>query len=270
MSKVHISEKSIEKRNRVRVVSLLPDIVNRQSATEKIADLAAQTGGSYVCFSTVHMVMESYDDAEYGAKVNNADYIITDGMPLVWMQKLQGAGDAVRVRANDLMILLCEYASENNLSVGFYGGKQSVIDAIIERAKRELPNLKIVYAFSPPFRSLSEVEDAEIVAEINQKKPDLLFVGLGCPKQENWMSAHKNQINSVMLGVGASFDFYAGNVKESPEWMGKLGLEWLYRLTQEPQRLWKRYLILNPRFIFLATLQLLRLKKFDKSKDEEV
>jgi N-acetylglucosaminyldiphosphoundecaprenol N-acetyl-beta-D-mannosaminyltransferase len=262
------SENPLEKRNRVRVVSLLPDVVDHQSATETIADLAKRQDGSYVCFSTVHMVMESYDNADYGAKVNAADFIITDGMPLVWMQKLQGANDASRVRANDLMILLCEYASENNLSVGFYGGMQSVIDAIIERAKRELPNLKIVYAFSPPFRALSEAEEAEIVAEINRSKPDLLFVGLGCPKQENWMAAHKNSVKSVMLGVGASFDFYAGNVKESPEWMGKLGLEWLYRLTQEPKRLWKRYLILNPRFVFLAMLQLSGLKKFNKSEPE--
>ncbi len=270
MSEVQTLENSIEKRNRVRVVSLLPDVVDHQSATEKIAELAMRTDGSYVCFSTVHMVMESYDNAEYGAKVNNADFIITDGMPLVWMQKLQGAENASRVRANDLMILLCEYSAKNNLSVGFYGGQQKVIDAIIERAAKELPNLRIVYAFSPPFRALSEAEDVEIVAEINRQKPELLFIGLGCPKQENWMSAHKNKINSVMLGVGASFDFYAGNVKESPEWMGKLGLEWLYRLTQEPKRLWKRYLILNPRFLFQAILQLSGLKKFDKSKDAEV
>ncbi len=268
MSKVQTSEKLVEKRNRVRVVSLLPDVVNHKNAVKKIADLAARSDGSYVCFSTVHMIMESHDNAEYGAKVNGADYIITDGMPLVWMQKLQGANDAARVRANDLMILLCEYAAANNLSVGFYGGQQKVIDAMLERARKELPDLKIAYAFSPPFRTLDETEEAEIIAEINNKKPDLLFVGLGCPKQENWMAKNKGKVKSVMLGVGASFDFYAGNVKESPEWLGKIGLEWLYRLTQEPKRLWKRYLILNPRFMFLALLQLSGLKKLDKSTNE--
>lgn len=248
---------------RVRVVSLTPNVVSHSAAIAVIADLAKQKRGAYVCFSTVHMVMESYDDAEFGAKVNGADYIVTDGMPLVWMQKFQGASDASRVRANDLMIALCEYAAKNNLTVGFYGGKQEVIDAIQTRASRELPDLKIVYAFSPPFRALTDDEDSEIVAEINVANPDILFMGLGCPKQENWMSAHKDRLKTVMLGVGASFDFYAGNVKESPEWMGKLGLEWLYRLTQEPKRLWRRYLILNPRFMFLATLQLLGLKKFE-------
>jgi N-acetylglucosaminyldiphosphoundecaprenol N-acetyl-beta-D-mannosaminyltransferase len=258
MHRVEEQKNSIENQNRVRVVSLLPNVCSHERAIEKVADLVKAGKGGYVCFSTVHMVMESHDNPEYGAKVNGADYIVTDGMPLVWMQKLQGAGDASRVRANDLMIQLCEYAAANNLSVGFYGGKQEVIDAILERAKRELPNLEIPYAFSPPFRPLTDAEDAEITAEINRAKPDILFMGLGCPKQENWMAAHKDKLTTVMLGVGASFDFYAGNVKESPEWLGKLGLEWLYRLTQEPKRLWRRYLILNPRFMWLATLQLLK------------
>lgn len=253
----------LQKSKRVRVVSLTPNVVSHDTAIGVIAELARQKRGAYVCFSTVHMVMESYDDPAFGAKVNGADYIVTDGMPLVWMQKLQGAGEANRVRANDLMIALCEYAAQNDLTVGFYGGKQEVIDAIKARAARELPDLRIVYAFSPPFRPLSDAEDAEIVAEINRANPDILFMGLGCPKQENWMAAHKDRLRTVMLGVGASFDFYAGNVKESPEWLGKLGLEWLYRLTQEPKRLWRRYLILNPRFMFQATLQLLKLKKFE-------
>ncbi len=256
---------AITKKKRVRVGSIFPDVVQHDSIIRKTAELVNQKNGGYVCFSTVHMVMESYDNPEFGAKVNAADLIVTDGMPLVWMQKLQGAKTASRIRANDLMISLCEYAEKNNLSVGFYGGRQEVIDAITKRAAKEMPKLQIAYAFSPPFRSLTDEEAALIVKEINEKSPDILFIGLGCPKQENWMWAHKDKLKAVMLGVGASFDFYAGNVKESPEWMGKLGLEWLFRLTQEPKRLWKRYLILNPRFIWLATLQLLGLKGFEKA-----
>ena len=249
------------KTERVRVVSLNVNVCNHDSAIRRVAELVERGAGGYVCFSTVHMIMESHDDAEYAKKVNEADLIVPDGMPLIWMQKLRGAGQAARVRANDLMIMLCAYAEKNDLTVGFYGGKQKVIDAILERAKKDFPKLKIAYAFSPPFRPLTAAEDAEITAEINEKKPDILFIGLGCPKQENWMWAHKNKIKAVMLGVGASFDFFAGNVKESPEWLGKLGLEWLFRLSQEPRRLWKRYLILNPRFVRLATLQLLKSKK---------
>ena len=246
---------------RVRVVSLFPNVVSADSAIEHINELVTAKNGGYVCFSTVHMVMESHDNAEYGERVNGADVIIPDGMPLVWMQKRQGAKNANRVRANDLMIMLCAFAEKNNLTVGFYGGQQKVIDAMLKRAKNDFPNLKVVYAYSPPFRPLTNEEDAEITAEINRKKPDLLFMGLGCPKQENWMAAHKNKVSAVMLGVGASFDFYAGNVRESPEWLGKLGLEWLFRLTQEPKRLWRRYLILNPRFMWLAARQLLKSRK---------
>jgi N-acetylglucosaminyldiphosphoundecaprenol N-acetyl-beta-D-mannosaminyltransferase len=248
----------IESKNRVRVVSLFPDVVTQESVIEKVAELVGKKRGGYVCFSTVHMVMESYDDRAFGAKVNGADLIVTDGMPIVWMQKLQGKREATRVRANDLMIGLMAFAAKNDLSVGFYGGRQEVIDAIRIRAKKELPDLKIAYAFSPPFRPLTEAEDKEITAEINRAKPDILFMGLGCPKQENWMAAHREKLEAVMLGVGASFDFYAGNIKESLAWLGKLGLEWLFRLAQEPKRLWRRYLILNPRFLWLCALQLCR------------
>jgi len=247
---------STVKDERVKIVSLRVNVVNHQSAIEKIRELVEKQAGGYVCFSTVHMVMESFDNAEYGARVNAADLIIPDGMPLVWMQKLQKEKSATRVRANDLMIMLCAFAEKNDITVGFYGGRQTVIDAILQRAQTDYPDLKIVYAVSPPFRPLTGVEDAAITAEINEKKPDVLFMGLGCPKQENWMWAHKDKVKAVMLGVGASFDFFAGNVKESPKWLGKLGLEWLFRLTQEPKRLWRRYLILNPRFMRLAFGQL--------------
>jgi N-acetylglucosaminyldiphosphoundecaprenol N-acetyl-beta-D-mannosaminyltransferase len=251
-------------RDRARVVSLLPDVLDHERAIRRITQLVERQQGGYVCFSTVHMVMESYDSPDFGAKVNGADVIVTEGMPLVWMQKMQGKSDAERVRANDLMIMLCRHAADEGLSVGFYGGKQEVIDAIKARAAKEMPGLKIVYAFSPPFRPLTAEEDERITAEINAAAPDLLFMGLGCPKQENWMAAHRDKLTAVMLGVGASFDFFAGNVKESPEWLGALGLEWLYRLTQEPKRLWRRYLILNPRFMWLAATQVFGLKKFDR------
>jgi len=249
-------------RDRARVVSLMPDVLDHEIAIGRIVHLVNEKRGAYVCFSTVHMVMESHDSAEFAAKVNGADMIVTDGMPLVWMLRAQGKRNSERVRANDLMIMLCKYAAENNISVGFYGGKQEVIDAIVARADREMPDLRIVYAFSPPFHPLTDEEDDRITAEINAAAPDVLFMGLGCPQQENWMAAHRDRLDTVMLGVGASFDFFAGNVKESPEWLGGLGLEWLYRLTQEPKRLWRRYLVLNPRFMWQAFLQLSGLKKF--------
>ncbi len=253
-----LTKQEIDRRDRVRVVSLDADVCDHQSAVERVAALAERGSGSYVCFGTVHMIMESHDSPDFGSKVNAADMIVPDGMPLVWMQRLQGRKNATRVRANDLMIMLCEYAEKHGLRVGFYGGKQEVIDGIIERAAKDFPELKIAYAYSPPFRPLTDEEDVEITARITESGTQILFMGLGCPKQESWMAAHKPKLNCVMLGVGASFDFYAGNVKESPELLGKLGLEWLYRLTQEPKRLWKRYLILNPRFMWLAAIQVFK------------
>ncbi len=256
---------SIERKQKeLRVISLFPDVCEHDSLISKIHRLVRSGRGSYVCFSTVHMVMESYDRPEFGEKVNGADIIVTDGMPLVWMQRIQGNKGASRVRANDLMISLCKYARENGLTVGFYGGAPEVIDAIKRRAADEFEGLKVVYAYSPPFRPLSEEEDAAIVDELGRLRPDLLFMGLGCPKQENWMYDHKDRVSSVMLGVGASFDFFAGNVRECPPWLGRLGLEWLFRLTQEPKRLWYRYLVLNPRFIALCIGQLTGLMRFDR------
>lgn len=248
---------------KIRVLSLLPNVTSLEGLIDEVERLISRGCGGYICFSTVHMVMEAYDNPEFAKIVNAADYIVTDGMPLVWMQKLQGAHDASRVRANDAMISLCRYAEEKGFSVGFYGSSEQVIRAIRTRAAREFPNLRITYSFSPPFRQITREEDEEIVRGINAAAPDILFVGLGCPKQERWMASHKDRIKSVMLGVGASFDFFAGNVKECPEWIGNIGLEWLFRLVQEPKRLWRRYLILNPRFLLLALTQLTGLKKFN-------
>ncbi|MEO8072446.1 MAG: WecB/TagA/CpsF family glycosyltransferase [Acidobacteriota bacterium] len=249
--------------DRVQIVALRVNVCNYDSAIACVAELARRKNGGFVCVSTVHMVMESYDNANYAAQVNAADLITPDGMPLVWMQKLYGNKQASQVRGTTLMMKLFALAESNNLTVGFYGGQRKVLDEISSRLVKDYPKLKISYSFSPPFKALTDAEDAEITENIKNSGTDILFVGLGCPKQERWMAQHKNKLSSVMLGVGAAFDFYAGNVSESPEWMSKFGLEWFYRLLQEPKRLWRRYLILNPRFVWLATLQLLGMKKFD-------
>ena len=257
-------QKDLPLENRVNVIGLKLSVCNYDSATGRITEMVRNNSGGYVCVSTVHMAMEAFDDPEYAEMVNNADLVTPDGMPMLWMKKLQGAKDVSQVRGTNLMMKLFSIAEENDFSIGFYGGKQEVLDDISEQMKNDFPNLKVSYTHSPPFRPLTDEEDREITDHITESETDILFVGLGCPKQERWMALHSGKINSVMIGVGAAFDFYAGNVKESPEWMRKVGLEWLFRLTQEPKRLWRRYIILNPRFLALATLQLLGLKKFEK------
>jgi len=244
-------------RERFRVVSLDVDRLTHQASVDRVLRLARFKGGGYVCFATVHMVMEALDSPEFAATVNAAEIVVPDGMPMVWMQRLQSAKDPQRIRANDLMMMLMQAAEKENLKVGFYGGTREVIDAIVARARKEHPGLNIAYAYSPPFRELTPEEDAEFVDQISTSGTQILFVGLGCPKQEVWMAQHSGRVHCAMLGVGASFDFYAGKIKESPAWLGRLGLEWLYRLSREPKRLWRRYLILNPRFIWQAGRQLL-------------
>ncbi len=257
-----------ENQSRVLVVNLRVNVCDYDSAVARVAELVRQKNGGYICVSTVHMTMEGCDNPAYAAQVNAADMITPDGMPMVWMQKLQGVKRASQVRGTALMLKLLTFAETNHLTVGFYGGKQEILDEISARLKKDYPNLKVNYVFSPPFKFLTAAEDARITENIRNSKTDILFVGLGCPKQERWMAEHKDKLQSVMLGVGASFDFYAGNMRESPEWISKIGFEWLFRLTQEPKRLWRRYLILNPRFIWLALLQLLGLKKFDSNNAE--
>ena len=191
--------------------------------------------------------------------VNSADLVTPDGMPLVWMLRLKGYPDQQRVYGPTLMLHVLEAAANENIPVGFYGSSPEVLQSLLTRLQVRFPNLKVDYSFSPPFQEMSQQEDAEIIKQINTSSARILFVGLGCPKQEKWMAEHRGKINAVMLGVGAAFDFHAGLKSQAPSWMQKTGLEWIYRLVTEPRRLWRRYLYHNPRFVFLAILDLLGL-----------
>ncbi|MEO7673047.1 MAG: WecB/TagA/CpsF family glycosyltransferase [Pyrinomonadaceae bacterium] len=253
---------SIERR-RVPVVRLLVDVCSYESATTRVAELAVTGNGGYVCCATVHMTMEAFDDEVFREIVNTASMVTPDGVPLVWMQRLQGSKDAVQVRGPSLMPKVLEFAAENGLTVGFHGGSEDVLKQVRKRAKEDNPKLTIGYSHSPPFREITNEEDAEMTRKLNASGTKILFVGLGCPKQERWMASHRNQTQAVMIGVGAAFAFYADNVAESPKWLRKFGLEWLFRLASEPKRLWRRYLILNPRFLWHAFRQLTTPKKAD-------
>lgn len=222
----------------------------------------------YVCASNVHMCMEAYDNLEYLSIVNNADLVLPDGKPIIWAQRLLGAKQAKQVRGMDIMLEVCEYASQANKTIGLYGGTPDLLEELSGKLLHSYPKLQIVSQISPPFRELTATEDAEIIREINASKVDILFVGIGCPKQERWMAAHKSQFSCVMLGVGAAFDFITGRKKIAPTWMQYLGLEWLFRFFCEPRRLWKRYLKHNPRFLALFFVQLVKARLFSNSSQE--
>lgn len=231
---------------------------------KKISELAVVGKGAYVCVSNVHMCMEAYDSSEFRAVVNAADWVIPDGRPLSWAQRLLGHSDAEQVRGQDIMNALCESSGRSGLNIGLYGGSsEKVLGRVIERLTETYPDVRITFSLSPPFRELTEKEDRRVVEWINQANVNVLFVGIGCPKQEIWMAEHKSRINCVMLGVGAAFDFVAGSKRHAPKWMQKMGLEWLFRLFSEPTRLWKRYLKQNPRFIYHFSRQWLFNKSYN-------
>jgi N-acetylglucosaminyldiphosphoundecaprenol N-acetyl-beta-D-mannosaminyltransferase len=175
-------------------------------------------------------------------------------MPLVWALRRNGHPDQTRVYGPDLMLTVIEAAAREHVAIGLLGGKPQVLDELMKRLAAKFPALDIVYHFSPPFRPLDHTEDARIIDDINQSGARILFVGLGCPRQEMWMAEHAGKVRAVMLGVGAAFDFHAGAVRQAPGWMQRTGLEWAFRFSQEPARLWRRYLYHNPRFMLAQWL----------------
>ncbi|HUL03819.1 MAG TPA: WecB/TagA/CpsF family glycosyltransferase [Gemmatimonadales bacterium] len=234
------------------------DSTNYKDATTQVLAWAKIPECRYVCVSNVHVTMESYDSSEYRAIVNGADLVTPDGMPLVWALRLFGVADATRVYGPTLMEHVLERAAEVGVAVGFYGTTPEVLTRLLQACQRRFPELPVVYAHAPPFRQLTAEEDAVVVREINGSGARILFVGLGCPKQERWMASHKGRVNAVMLGVGAAFDFLAGLKPQAPRWMQRAGLEWLFRLATEPRRLWRRYAYHNPRFVALLARQYLK------------
>jgi N-acetylglucosaminyldiphosphoundecaprenol N-acetyl-beta-D-mannosaminyltransferase len=190
--------------------------------------------------------------------MNGADLTAPDGMPLVFGLRRLGLPRSTRVYGPALMRAVLAEAARRGVPVGFYGAAPHVLAALRSRMRSRLEGLEVAYAVSPPFRELSSAEDRDAVAEMNASGARILFVGLGCPKQERWMAAHQGSVHMPMLGVGAAFDFLAGEKRQAPRWMQRAGLEWLFRLATEPKRLWKRYLKHNPRFVILFGLQLIR------------
>lgn len=233
------------------------DALTYPSAVRRILAMAALGRSAYVCVGTVHMVMEAYDDTRFRSVVNSADLVTSDGIPLVWGLRRLGLSAATRVYGPDLTPLVCEAAAEHAVPVGFYGGSRDTLDRLLVILKGRFPTLRVAYAHSPPFRPLSADEEDAVALEIARSGTRILFVGLGCPKQEWWMARHRGRIPAVMVGVGAAFDMLAGTKPKAPSWMQRAGLEWLFRLAAEPRRLWWRYLYHNPRFAVLFARQLL-------------
>ncbi len=232
-------------------------VSNYEKVVERCLAWAQARESRTLCFSTVHMIMEAVDDPEFLGRLNSIDIVNPDGMPLVWALGALGARSAQRVYGPDTTVLMLDAAENAAIPVGFYGGSQQVLDALAATVRGKHPRLNIAFLESPPFRALTPEEDAAVIDRIAASGTRLLFIGLGCPKQENWMVEHAGKVPAVMLAVGAAFDFLAGAKPQAPRWMMRCGLEWLFRFLTEPRRLAQRYLKNNPRFVVKFLRQLL-------------
>ncbi len=222
----------------------LDDVV-RQVASWIIADRP-----SFAIFRDVHGIMRSQHNAQVMAAHQSAGLVACDGMPMVWASRWAGVRGAERVCGRDFMFALCERAEREGWSAFFYGGRPGVPESLIHQLLARFPKLKIAGAYSPPFRALTPAEDAEVSEMIKASRADIVWVGLSTPKQELWMAEHVGRVGApALLGVGAAFDFHAGEIRHAPVWIQRVGLEWLFRLAMEPRRLGGRYLRNNPAFI---------------------
>lgn len=238
------------------IVGTRVDATSYTDAADRIASWAQAGESRTVCVANVHGVMEGHDDPAFRAVLNAADLVTPDGMPLVWGLRRLGVRDASRVYGPDLTEHLCARAERDGIPVGFHGGSPEALAALLTALRRRYPKLAVAYAVSPPFRDPTPAEDEATVHAIEASGARILFVGLGCPKQERWMASHRGRVPAVMIGVGAAFDFLGGTKRQAPRWMMRAGLEWAYRFAAEPRRLARRYLRHNPRFIALLGAQL--------------
>lgn len=226
-------------------------VTTMQKTVQYIMEHLEMLRGKYICVSNVHTTVMAYEDEHYRTVQNSAVLALPDGKPLSVVSRKRGFKEAKRVTGPDLMLELFQ----KPLRHYFYGGKEETLVILEKKLREKYPDIQIAGMYSPPFRPLSEEEDKEAIENINRARADIVWVGLGAPKQENWMYDHQDKVNALMIGVGAGFDYHAGIIKRAPMWMQKLSLEWLYRLFQDPKRLWKRYVATNGKFLWLVMMK---------------
>ena len=222
-----------------------------------VKDAILERKKKYICVCPVSTIMECRRDKKVFTSVHSADLATPDGMPVVWIGRMKGHKNVRRVYGPDLMQKVCEVSVKNSYKHYLYGSSQDTLNQLKERLNEKYPGLMISGSFSPPFRQITEEESAKIVGEINDSNPDIVWVGLGSPKQDLWMHEYRDRLNApVLIGVGAAFDFLAGVKLQAPGWIRNNGFEWLFRLVTEPKRLWRRYLVDGSLFIYYVLIEL--------------
>lgn len=241
--------------SRKNVISLNISLIRYNEALEAISGLAKKHESAYACFANVHMVIEAHKSKSFAEQVNKADFVFADGVPLRWALRWLYGIRQERIAGMDFMESIIAWASVNQMKVFLYGSTDEVLKAIEQRITTEYNADILAGSISPPFRSLSEKEQNNFIEQINHSGANFVLVALGCPKQEAWMATHSHKINAVCLGVGGAFPVFAKIQSRAPKFIQKYGLEWLYRLLQEPKRLLKRYLYTNSLFVYLLMKQ---------------
>ena len=244
----------------VRVSAVqIPDVIREMETW-----ISRRDACRYIAVTGMHGITEAQHDPQFKEVLNQADLVVPDGMPLVWLGRLRGHAIRRRVYGPELMMSFCRQTAGREYRHFLYGGDAGVAEKLAGELTRSCPGIQFVGSYAPPFRALTPEEDAQVVETINRAAPDILWVGLSTPKQEKWMWEHRERLNvPVMVGVGAAFDFLSRRKQQAPAWMQENGLEWMFRLSQEPGRLWKRYLIGGAQFVFWLSLELLGLRRFE-------
>ena len=239
-------------------------VTNMDEIVDYVEENIKLLTGKYICVSNVHTTIMAYNDEFYKKVQNNSAFSLPDGKPLSLVQKFDGFSNAKRVTGPDFMETIFEVSQRKGYRHFFYGSTEETLYAMREKLIINYPKLDIVGMYSPPFKEFLSNEDREILELIDNSNVDFLWIALGAPKQERWMFSNRGNINAIMIGVGAAFDFYAGIKKRAPLWMQRCCLEWLYRLVQEPRRLFKRYLVTNIQFIYLILIRQLKVLFINK------
>ena len=248
---------------RVNILGVGVSAVNMEGALHQTESLLDRGGKGYVCVTGVHGIMEAQTDEAFRDILNRSFLTTPDGMPTVWLGRIHGFKDMSRVYGPDYMANLCERSVAKGYRHFLYGGKPGVAEELRAELTRRFPGLQIVGTYTPPFRPLNSDEENDLRSQLETSKADVLWCGLSTPKQERFISSYYDRMPvKLMVGVGAAFDLLSGNLDEAPDWMKKSGLQWLYRLIKEPRRLWRRYLLNNPKFAWLTLLQLSGLRGF--------
>lgn len=249
--------------NRANILGVGVSAINLGQAVSTIDEWIRNRESNYVCVTSAHGIVESQKDTELRRIHNSAGLVTPDGIPLVWLMKLQGHRHVGRVYGPDLMLAVMRSSVEHGHKHFFYGATESTLQSLQDNLERQFPGVQVIGSHAPPYRPLTPVEDEEVIKKINRAAADIVWVGLSTPKQERWMAEHLGRLDvPVMLGVGAAFDFHAGLKRQAPSIIRHSGLEWLFRLVTEPRRLWKRYLKIVPYFAFHAACQRVGLKSY--------